>query len=167
LRERGVKRLTLDPSLMYMDPGFRRDLPGVIRGLDAFLPSIMEAEAFFRPQRLRVWEMAEAFLAMGCGTVVIKRGANGQAVMDGTSGQRWNVPAYPARVNDVTGAGDAFCGGFLVGLDQTGDPFEAALRGGVSASLVVEGTGALYALEALPGLSQARLYALRQTAGRA
>jgi ribokinase len=166
-REHGVHKLTLDPSVMYMDPGFRRELPNVIKGLDAFMPSMMEAEAFFRPERLRVWEMAEAFLAMGCALVVIKRGANGQAVLDGSSGQRWNVPAYPARVADVTGAGDAYCGGFLVGLDQTGDPFEAALRGGVSASLVIEGTGALYALDSLPGLAQARLHALRQAAGRA
>jgi len=166
-REQGVKRLTLDPSVMYMDPGFRRELPGVLKGLDAFMPSMMEAEAFFRPQRLRVWEMAEAFAAMGCGLVIIKRGAIGQAVLDGSSGQRWSVPAYPARVADVTGAGDAYCGGFLVGLDQTGDPLEAALRGGVSASLVIEGTGALYALDALPGLAQARLHALRQDVGKA
>jgi sugar/nucleoside kinase (ribokinase family) len=165
-REHGVRMLTLDPSVMYMDPGFRRELPSVLKGLDAFLPSMMEAEAFFRPERLRVWEMAEAFVSMGCGLVVIKRGANGQAVFDGSSGRRWNVPAYPARVADVTGAGDAYCGGFLVGLDQTGDPLEAALRGCVSASLVIEGTGALYALEALPGLAQARLHAMRKDVGR-
>jgi sugar/nucleoside kinase (ribokinase family) len=167
LHELGVKKLTLDPSVMYMDPGFRRELPSVLKGLDAFMPSMMEAEAFFRPQTLRVWEMAEAFLAMGCGLVVIKRGANGQAVVDGASRRRWNVPAYRARVTDVTGAGDAYCGGFLVGLDQTGDPLEAALRGGVSSSLVIEGTGALYALDALPGLAQARLHALRQAVGKA
>jgi hypothetical protein len=85
-------------------------------------------EAFFRPQRLRVWEMAEAFLGMGCAMVVIKCGANGQAVLDGTSGKRWDVPAYPVQPSDVTGAGDAYCGGFLAGLVQTGDPLEAALR---------------------------------------
>jgi ribokinase len=67
----------------------------------------------------------------------------------------------------VTGAGDAYCGGFLVGLHQTGDPLEAALMGSVSASLVIEGTGALYALEALPDLAQARLHAMRQSVGRA
>lgn len=166
-REAGVRLITLDPSVMYMDPGFRRELPDLVKGLDAFLPSLMEAQAFFRPRRLQVWEMAEAFLAMGCERVVIKCGANGQAVLDGNSGKRWSVPAYPARVADVTGAGDAYCGGFLVGLDQTGDPLEAALRGSVSASLVIEGTGALYALEALPGLAQARLHAMRREVGRA
>jgi sugar/nucleoside kinase (ribokinase family) len=167
LRHLGIKRLTLDPSLMYMDPGFRRELPDLLNGLDAFLPSRMEAEAFFRPQRLRVWEMAEAFLGMGCAIVVIKCGANGQAVLDGTSGKRWDIPAYPVQPRDVTGAGDAYCGGFLAGLAQTGDPLEAALRGSVSSSLVIEGTGALFALATLPGLPLARLHALRQAVGQA
>jgi len=167
LRELGVPRLSLDPSLMYMDPAFRRELPSIVKGLDSFLPSEMEAQAFFRPDRLSVWEMAEAFAGMGCPVIVIKCGAQGQAVLDGPSGQRWKLPAYPAQATDVTGAGDAYCGGFLVGLDRTGDPVEAALMGCVSASLVIEGTGALYALDALPGLPEARLYALRQSIGRA
>lgn len=167
LRELRVPKLSLDPSLMYMDPTFRRELPSIVKGLDAFLPSEMEAQSFFRPDRLSVWEMAEAFAGMGCPVVVIKCGARGQAVLDGPSGQRWNVPAYPAQAADVTGAGDAYCGGFLVGLERSGDPVEAALMGCVSASLVIEGTGAVYALDALPGLAQARLHALRQSIGRA
>jgi hypothetical protein len=54
-----------------------------------------------------------------------------------------------------------------VGLHRTGDPLEAALMGCVSASLVIEGTGALFALDALPDLPQARLQWLRQSVGRA
>jgi ribokinase len=60
------------------------------------------------------------------------------------------LPAYhkrgERRVVDVTGAGDAFCGAFLVGLYSTGDVGEAIRLGSVSASIVVEGYGALYAL---------------------
>jgi sugar/nucleoside kinase (ribokinase family) len=52
------------------------------------------------------------------------------------------VPAVSPRCVDPTGAGDAFCGGFLTGLIETGDPVEAALRGAVSASFAVEGCGA-------------------------
>jgi len=73
---------------------------------------------------------------------VLKLGAQGQYVYEPASGRKWHVPACPARLVDVTGAGDSYCGGFLVGLDQTGDPLEAALRGCVTASLVVEGVGA-------------------------
>jgi ribokinase len=67
---------------------------------------------------------------------------------------------------DVYGAGDSYCGGFLVGLDQTGDIVEAALRGSVSASIVIEGTGAYYALDVLPELAEARLQSLRPAVKR-
>jgi ribokinase len=62
------------------------------------------------------------------------------------------------------GAGDAFCGGFLAGYRRTYEPLMAVLYGNISASLVVEGHPALYALDVLPGLPQARLEALRQSA---
>ena len=50
--------------------------------------------------------------------------------------------------------------------DDTGavtyDPLQAVLYGNISASLVVEGSGPVYALDALPGLAEARLEAQRQ-----
>ena len=71
------------------------------------------------------------------------------------------VPAFHAardrRVVDVTGAGDAFCGGFMIGLRQTGDPLRAVHYGLVSASLVIEGYGALYALSRGPKVAHERL----------
>src|SRR5207253_11419789 len=99
--------------------------------------------------------------ALGAGCVVLKLGAQGQFVYQPASGRKWHVSAYPARVVDVTGAGDAYCGGFLVGLHQTGDPLEAALRGCVTASLVVEGPGALYALDQPRQMLADRLAELR------
>ncbi|MGD8814418.1 MAG: carbohydrate kinase family protein [Anaerolineales bacterium] len=161
LREFGIRLITLDPSERYMQPAFKKDLPSILRDLDAFLPSEADAKVLFKPKELKPWEMAEAFGAMGCRYVVIKRGAHGQLVWDHIAKQRYKIPAYPARVRDVTGAGDAFCGGFLAGLEQTGDVVEAALHGNISASLTLEGTGALYALDALPGIAQARLDSLR------
>ena len=113
------------------------------------------------------WDLADAFADMGPEVVVLKLGAAGQILFDCKRKMRWGIPAYPARVRDVTGAGDAYCGGFLVGLVQTGDPLEAALHGAVSASLVVEGSGALYALDSTSGLAQARLEALRSAVKQA
>lgn len=161
VRSKGVSVLTIDPSLRYMNPDFRYDLPKLIQGVDAFMPSEMEARSFFAANRPDIWQMAESFGEMGCRYVIIKLGARGQALLDAASGRRWRIPAYPANVRDVTGAGDSFCGGFLVGLAETGDPVEASLRGSVSASLTVEGTGALYALGCMPGLAHSRLEALR------
>lgn len=161
LSELGVETISLDPSERYMEPGFKHDLPLIVNGITAFLPSESDSREFFKPHDLTVWEMAEAFADMGCRFVVIKRGAMGQCIWDPESHQRWRIPAYPAHVRDVTGAGDAYCGGFLVGLVETGDVVEAALRGSVSASIVLEGIGALYALDVLPQLVDARLEALR------
>ncbi len=161
LGELSVQTICLDPSERYMEPSFKHDLPLIVNGITAFLPSERDARAFFRPHDLTVWEMAEAFADMGCHFIVIKRGPMGQCIWDRDSHQRWRIPAYPARLRDVTGAGDAYCGGFLVGLVETGDVVEAALRGSVSASIVLEGMGALYALDVLPQLVNARLEALR------
>ncbi len=166
LKSRNVTVLTLDPSLRYMTPDFRFDLPKLIRGVDAFMPSEMEAKSFFAPNTLDTWDMAESFGEMGCRYVIIKLGAEGLALLDLASEERWKIPAYPANVRDVTGAGDSFCGGFLVGLIETGDPLEAALRGSISASLTIEGTGALYALGRTPGLARSRLETLRSSAKR-
>jgi len=60
-----------------------------------------------------------------------------------------HVPAAFANVVDVTGAGDAFCGGFLAGFLATDDPVAAAAHGVVSASFVVETRGAVAALASL------------------
>jgi ribokinase len=121
----------------------------------------METRAFFPELSGDLWAAAEAFGALGAGCVVLKLGAQGQYVYEPASDRKWHVPAYPARLVDVTGAGDSYCGGFLVGLDQTGDPLEAALRGCVTASLVVEGVGALYALDQPRHLLSQRLAELR------
>lgn len=161
LRRSGVPLITCDPSVRYMQPSFADEVKQIVNGLDAFLPSEMETRAFFRDTVSDLWQAAEAFGEMGTRLVVIKQGARGQFVYETATRRKWHVPAYPAKVRDVTGAGDAYCGGFLTGLAETGDPVEAALRGAVSASLVIEGSGALYALGSMPGLAQARLASLR------
>jgi len=161
VRQNSGRVLTCDPSVRYMQPRYAEPVGAIIRQLDAFLPSEMEARAFFREPLDDLWSAAEAFGALGAGCVVLKLGARGQYVYEAATRHRWHVPAYPTRVVDVTGAGDSYCGGFLVGLTETGEPVEAALRGSVSASFTVEGTGALYALRALGPRREARLAELR------
>ncbi len=163
LRESGVKLITCDPSMRYMQPGLKKEIGEVVRGLDAFLPSEMEVRSYYRTDTYDLWEAAVEFGAMGSRAVVVKRGANGCLVYHAETGDKWQIPAYPVTVRDVTGAGDAFGGGFITGLADTGDPVEAALRGSVSASIVVEYTGALNSLDAHPDLPQARLARLRES----
>ena len=159
---RGAMRvLTLDPSAAIMMPAFLREVRGLVRGLTAFLPSLEEITSLFWGQTHDLWEMAAAIGEFGCEYVVIKCGANGQMLYDAKSKRRWEIPAYPARLADPTGAGDAFCGGFLAGYRKNYDPLEGALCGNVSASLAIEGSGPFHPLDVTPGLAEARLAALR------
>lgn len=162
LRERGISLITLDPHSDYLQVGEHDQLKVLLRDVDAFLPSLAQARRLFQRPPSSKWEIAETFAAWGPKVVVLKCGEEGQLLYDGASDRRWKIPAYPATVRDVTGAGHAFCGGFLVGLSETGDPLEAALRGNVAASFAVEGTGPFYPLTSLPGLAEARLTRLRK-----
>jgi len=136
----------------------------LLNGLTAFLPSQEELHALFWGRTNAPWEMAEELGSYGCELVVIKRGGQGQWLYDAMGAHRWEIPAYSSRKADPTGAGDAFCGGFLAGYRNTYDPLEAALHGNVSASLNLEGSGAFYALDVAPGLAEARLEVLRDMA---
>ncbi len=156
--------VTLDPDSRYMIPRFWRELRLVLQGLTAFHPSEEEMRALFWGETNDLWEMAQHIGEYGVKFVVIKRGAQGQILYDAVGKKKYEIPAYPSRMADPTGAGDAFCGGFLAGFQKTSDPLQAALYGNVSASLKVEGNGPFYPLDVMPGLAEARLHALKEMA---
>lgn len=142
-RQAGVPLVTVDPGERYMVPPLRRHVEAMLEHADAFLPSEMEVRSLLGGMDL--WKAAAEFARHGPRIVVVKVGERGALVYERDARRRTQVPAYPARVADVTGAGDSFCGGFLVGLAETGDAIRAAMYGAVSASFVIEGYGALYA----------------------
>ncbi len=156
-----VATLTADPAPETMVPHQMKELRVALTNVTAFLPSEEEIRNLFWGQTYDLWEMAASIAEAGCEVVVVKRGSAGQAVYDGRSKAKWEVPAYPARLADPTGVGDAFCGGFLAGYRRTYDPLQATLYGNVSASLKLEGSGAFYPLTTLSGLAQARLDVLK------
>ena len=143
-RQAGVTQITADPGERYMVPRLRSQIEALLRNVDVFLPSEMEVRSLMGD--LDLWEAAIEFARHGPRVVVVKVGDQGALVYERGSDRRTHIPPYPARVIDSTGAGDSFCGGFAVGLAGTGDPVRAAQYGTVSASLVIEGYGALYAL---------------------
>ena len=158
-----IHALSLDPAPNYMIPSLWRDLRVVLQGVTVFQPSEEEMRNLFWGETHDPWEMAVMISEYGPTVVVIKRGGHGQYVYDAVGRHRWEIPAYPGvRIADPTGAGDAFCGGYLAGLKKMDDPLQAALYGGVSASLKLEGSGPFYPLEVMPGLAEARLDALRE-----
>ncbi len=99
--------------------------------------------------------------------VIVKDGAKGCTVYDSREKIAHRIPAWPSHVVDPTGAGDAFCGGFMVGLATLSDPVEAAILGSVSASFAVEGIGGSHLLSIDASERSDRRNALRRVAVRA
>ncbi len=138
--------ITLDLLIEPYIDAARYTQASFLHRVDAFLPSAAEVLELWRHDDIRVLRAQLTRLGFE-GILVVKRGPQGVDVA--TSAGIVRVPAVPSRVVDVTGAGDAFCGGFLAGLMATGDPVVAAAHGVVSSSFVVETRGALPALASL------------------
>ena len=150
--------LTLDPHYEHvagMEAEWRRLLPLV----DAFLPSRDEAAML-----LGSWpgdeEAARALASLGALLVCIKLGAEGAIGFRAADGLVVRMPAWSADPVDPTGCGDAFCGGFLVGLTETGDLRTAMAHGVVAAAFVAEDHGAAHALTVNREEARQRLAAL-------
>lgn len=91
--------------------------------------------------------------------LLLKQAGRGGRLVDLHTGA---VRGWPARVDevvDVTGAGDAFAGGFLAGWLSAGDPALGIARGLVSASFVLEDWGSRGLMRATPAQAEARLAA--------
>lgn len=148
--------LIVIPDQIDTEKGHRTDL---WKDLRCFLPSIEEVRAIFGDISLN--EAIEKLCNMGIESFAIKMGHQGSVVRDSSTGAVHHIPAYPANVIDATGAGDAYCGGFMVGLQETGNPVEAALRGTIASSFVIEDFGALHTLHIPKDRAHDRLEYLR------
>lgn len=131
--------ITVDaPWFARRDGSLSTDLAW-LRDVDVVLPSEEDMTAF--QPGAGVIEAARGLVAEGVRAVVVKVGSRGSLVVDGSGATL--VPAFAADTVDPTGAGDSYCGGFLVGLRETGDIVRAAAYGTVSASFVVENRAAI------------------------
>ena len=70
---------------------------------------------------------------------VVTRGAQGADVH--TAGSVTHIPPYPAREVDPTGAGDGFCGAFLIEYHRTGSAIDACRFASAAASFLIEDIG--------------------------
>ncbi len=134
--------VTLDTA---WDPlGRWADVLEVLPHLDYFLPSLEEAQHIFGAKDAAV--LALRARELGARHVVVKMGARGCHVLpDGTSAGL-DLPPLRVRAVDTTGAGDAFCAGFVAGLAQGWGIVEAARLGTVTGGLAVTRVGAVSGL---------------------
>jgi sugar/nucleoside kinase (ribokinase family) len=127
-------KIVMEPATAHLECGaneFQKVLPMV----DLFSPNTMEGEQI--TGKSDPLEIVETFLKWGAPLVSIRMGKLGSLVKS-RNGEGWHVPAVVKKIVDVTGAGNAYCGGFLVGLGDGLSVREAALRAAVSASFAIE-----------------------------
>jgi len=133
--------VSVDPDARYAADLGPSALDELLSRPTFFLPSQREAALLF-PDRApeEVLDLLRRRYP-NLKVAVVKLGARGCLVFDRATDRIVLLPAASARVVDTTGAGDAFCGGFLAGYVRTGDGIEAALHGIISASFIVETIG--------------------------
>lgn len=132
------RRITLDPG-SHASELVDTVLSELLPLLDAVLPSEKELHVM-APGRSNPDGLAQLRRA-GASVAVVKLAAAGAMLDHGSRTGPVTIPIVAVQAVDPTGAGDAFCGGFLAGLVATGDPVCAAVCGTVSASFAVESFG--------------------------
>lgn len=158
----GGARVSLDPGVGPAAwPPERLD--ELLALVDVFAPSERELAALM--PGMAAEDALAALAARSTATIVVKRGPRGALVWDRAAEACVAIPAVPVTPRDPTGAGDAFCGGFLAAFAATGDAVLAACCGSVSASFAVEGFGVATVLAADRSVAASRLGALLATMG--
>ena len=161
-RQGQASTITMTADSGYMSPSFWEEIPGLLSELTAFITSEADIRSLFQGRQTDIWEMAVILAGYGPEYILIETASQGYCLFDRISGKRWMVPNYTAQAVDPAGCSDAFAGGFLAGYRQNYNALEGTLKGSIAASMVLEGSGPFFALEAMPGLVDRRLCALRE-----
>jgi sugar/nucleoside kinase (ribokinase family) len=161
LRKGSVTTYSIDASASYMLPEHINNIRSLLSGLTIFFTSEKKIRSLFYGKTNDLLEMADALISFGIEVCIIKCGREGQILSMGVAKDHWHIPAYPSKLVDPTGCGDAFCGGFLAGYRKTYDPLQSCLYGNVSASICLECSSPQAIQDFLPGLPQARLDQLK------
>jgi sugar/nucleoside kinase (ribokinase family) len=119
----------------------------ILPTVDCFSPNLEESLEMTGLNEPR--EIVEKYLSDGAKMVALRMGERGSLVKR-SGGDFLEMPALPVeKIVDVTGAGNAYCGGLVVGLGETGSLEEAVCYAAVSASLALEQFGAMIPLGGL------------------
>ena len=143
----GVK-VCFDPGALYARKGLAALKP-IIKRSYAIFPNENEVR-LLTGQGYK--EGAKKFLELGAELVAVKLGKRGGYVSDGK--QSHLIEPYSVEAVDTTGAGDAFCAGFIYGLIKGKDLFECGRLGNFVASRCVSAMGARTGLPRLADLKE-------------
>ncbi|MBS7625460.1 carbohydrate kinase family protein [Candidatus Bathyarchaeota archaeon] len=135
---REVRRanITLDPGELYATKGLDKLNP-ILKKVTAFMPNERELRILTNKSYV---EGAEELLSRGVKIVAVKLGERGCYVTDGK--EKHLIPASKRKPKDTTGAGDAFCAGFIYGLLKGRDLYTCGRLGNFVASKCISTYGA-------------------------
>jgi ribokinase len=129
-------KLSLDPGELYAKKGLRVLKP-IIERCFAIFPNEHEVNLLTGKGYKKG---AQKLLDTGIRIVAVKLGPKGCYVTDGK--EEHSISRFPAKVVDTTGAGDAFCAGFLYGLVKNKNLAECGRLGNFVASKCIQRIGA-------------------------
>jgi len=129
--------ISLDPGELYARKGLNALKP-IINKTFVFMPNEKELEIL--TGKANYEKGAETLLKRGVKVVAVKLGSRGCYVTNGK--ERLHIDAFKVKVVDTTGAGDAFCAGFLYGLIKNKSLKECGKIGNFVASQCIMKMGA-------------------------
>lgn len=138
--------ICLDPGELYSKKGISVLSPLLKRTL-AILPNEKEIRAL---TKRGYKEGSRTLLSLGVELVAVKLGKRGCYVTDAKESHL--IPASKIAPKDTTGAGDAFCAGFIYGLLHGKDLYACGKLGNLVASRCIEEYGARTGLPLLADL---------------
>lgn len=130
-------KVSFDPGALYARRGFAA-LEPIIRRTHVLMPNALELKLLTGEADYR--KGADFMLEKGVTIVAVKLGSSGCYVTDGR--EKHLIPALNVKVVDTTGAGDAFCAGFLYGLLKDKSLQECGALGNFVASRCIMKMGA-------------------------
>ncbi|MCY4147159.1 MAG: PfkB family carbohydrate kinase [Chloroflexi bacterium] len=111
-----------------------------LRQSDIVSPNLHEAQAM--TGLTDEVAIARRLLADGAAALALRMGEQGSLVARQGESCAWHIPALPvAEVIDQTGAGNSYCGGFVVGWQRENDTAAAGCYGAAAASFTLEHVG--------------------------
>ena len=132
-----------------------------------FTPNQMEAAFYANGKadgtQFKSSVVADELLRKGVRGVVLKMGADG-VFLSTSEGALESIPAYAVRAVDTTAAGDAFNGGFAVGLAKGMSPIESARFASAVAGISVTRRGAQ---SSMPTIQEVEQFLVQQARGAA
>jgi sugar/nucleoside kinase (ribokinase family) len=131
--------VSLEPFRAAQRPLSQSEVHALVSAGQIFSPNRHEAESLVGPGE--PLDLIQRLVEAGAEVVALRQGEAGAIVHRADTGESWHIPAFATPVVDPTGAGNAFCGGFLAGWVETGEVRLAGLYGVVAASFLVEQVG--------------------------